>query len=328
MRSIRMRWDSAALLLAALALLCGAASCGSSGGGQSAGSASPSPSNVVLSSPIEHLDVGDLSIAYRVIGPLDVERDDAQGPLLMIMGFSGVMDLWSPGFVESLAQDREVVLFDNRGIGGTNGGSGSYPFSQLADDTAAFIVALGYERLDVLGWSMGGDVAVDLAVRHPERVRQLIVYAGDAGGDRAIPPDKAAMATLTDTSGTPEERGRRLLGLLFPEEWAESHPDNVRSFPVPREQAAPAAVKLQEEAMGSWRGVWDELAGISAPTLLVTGTEDVLTPPQNSTMMAASIPGSWLARFEGAGHGLMYQYPLRLADTVLVFLSATARELT
>ena len=98
------------------------------------------------------------------------------------MGFSGTMDLWSPEFVTALAQDRQVIVFDNRGIGETNDPMGAYPFSQLADDTAGLIKALGYDRLDVLGWSMGGNVAIDLTVRHPGVVSRLVSYAGSAGG--------------------------------------------------------------------------------------------------------------------------------------------------
>ncbi len=140
--------------------------------------------NVVQSSPVRHVVVGNLSGVYRVIGPLavtptaDPTISDNATPLVLIMGFSGTMDLWSPAFVTALAQDKSVIVFDNRGIGETNDPMGEDPFSQLADDTAAFIKALGYEREDVLGWSMGGDIAIDLGVR-----RRLPHPQGAGGGD-------------------------------------------------------------------------------------------------------------------------------------------------
>ena len=245
---------------------------------------------------------------------------DGQPPLLMIMGSSGTMDEWSPALVSALAQDRQVVVFDNRGMGETNDPSGAYPFGQLADDTAGLITALGHDRMDVLGWSMGGDVAIDLAVRHPDLVGRMISYAGDAGGSTAVMPSPDVIATLTDTSGTPQQRGERLLELLYPAAYRAAHPDFARTFPIPTEQTSGAAIDLQNAAIARWAGVEDGIAGIANPALFVTGSEDVLTPPENASVLADVVPGSWLVRFPGAGHGLMYQDPEGLAKVVLLFL--------
>ncbi len=300
------------------------------GGGQasSANAADPSagaPSNPVLEAPMKHVDVGDISVAYRIVGPLGgQEAPEAIGPLLLIMGSSGTMDEWAPDLVTALAQGREVVVFDNRGMGTTTNPSSKYAFSRLADDTAGLIRALGYNQVDVLGWSMGGNVAIDLTVRHPEVVGSLISYAGSAGGAQAVPPTPEALAVLTDTSGTPEERGMKLLELLFPAEYRTAHPDYPRLFPVPTEETAPDQIGLQNEAIGEWAGVWDGLAGIDKPVLFLNGTEDVITPPENAAIMAGVVPGSWLVRFSGAGHGLMYQNPKGLASVVINFLAVVA----
>jgi len=331
--------------------------CGSNdGGGETAEGVSSSPTptvsdttgaagggagaaNVVQSAPVKHVKVGDLSVGYRVIGPLHGEATGSATPatpfpgatsspvatppatpLLLVMGSSGTMDMWSPELVAALAQERQVVVFDNRGMGETDDPLGAYPFSQLADDTAGLITALGHDQMDVLGWSMGGDVAIDLAVRHPQRVAALVSYAGDAGGRTAIPPTKAALAVLTDTSMPAQERGQKLIELLFPASYRNAHPDYAASFPIPTEQSSPKEIGLQNQAIGEWAGVWDRLKDIDCPTLFVTGAEDELTPAQNAVMMADRVPASWLVRFPGAGHGLMYQDPQGLADVVLVFL--------
>ena len=339
--AVRHAWVVIVPCGAVLAML--GAGCG--GGGAAGDSTTPSPAgsgspaaNVVQAAPVEHVKVGDLSGGYRVIGPLAetaaggsaaVEGSAAAGtqtPLLLIMGFSGTMDIWSPAFVAALAQDRQVVVFDNRGMGETDNPMGKYPFPQLADDAAALIKVLGYERMDILGWSMGGDVAIDLAVRHPDVVGRLVSYAGDAGGSLALMPSSKVMATLTDTSGSAQERGERMLELLFPESYRKAHPDYYRTFPIPSEQATPAAIGLQARAMGTWAGVWGGLKDIACPTLFVTGTEDELTLPRNAVMMAERVPGSWLVRFAGAGHGLMYQDPQGLAESVLTFFEVTANE--
>lgn len=295
-------------------------------------SGSEAAPNVVQAAAVQHVTVGDISVGYRVIGPLATGTGSSgsgasaggQPPLLLIMGSSGTMDEWAPALVSALAQDRQVVLFDNRGMGDTTDPAGAYPFTQLADDTAALITTLGHQRMDVMGWSMGGSVAIDLAARHPDVVNRLVSYAGDAGGSQAVMPSADVIATLTDTSGTPQERGMRLLELLYPPEYRAAHPDYARSFPIPTEQTSGAAIGLQNAAIAKWAGVGDALSGIAGPALFVTGADDVLTPPQNAQMLADAVPGSWLVRFPGAGHGLMYQDPAGLARVVLTFLQVAA----
>lgn len=341
-RTTVIRAGIVAILAGATLALLGAG-CGS-GGGATGDSASPSPAgsgspaaaspaaNVVQAAPVQHVTVGDLSMGYRVIGPLasatagaSPAAAGAAAPLLLIMGSSGTMDMWSPEFVAALAQDRQVIVFDNRGIGETDDPGGRpYRFPRLADDTAGLIKALGYDSLDVLGWSMGGEVAVDLAVRHPAAVSRLVSYAGDPGGRLTLPPSKAAMAVLMDTSGSPQKRGERLIELLFPAAYRSAHPAYAETFPIPTEQASPAAMDLQNRAIGEWPGVAGDLKDIACPTLFVTGTEDVISPPGNALMMAVRVPGSWLERFAGAGHGLMYQDPQGLAEAVLTFFKVTA----
>ena len=134
-------------------------------------------------------------------------------------------------------------------------------------------------------------------------------------------PSDEVMSELTDTSGTAEERGERLIGLLFPQEWMAQNPDFMQHFPRPTETSSPESVDRQAQAMGTWAGSYDRLPQVASPTLVVTGMQDILTPPENSMIIVERIPGSWLARFEGAGHGLMYQYPERFSGVVLAFLA-------
>jgi pimeloyl-ACP methyl ester carboxylesterase len=289
----------------------------SAAGGAGAASGSPAP-NVIQQAPAQHVKVGDLDVGYRTIGPFGAAVDST--PLLLIMGSSGTMDMWSPEFVDILAQGREVVVFDNRGMGETDDPGGAYGFSQLADDSAGLIEALGFHQMDVLGWSMGGDVAIDLTVRYPKLVRKLVSYAGSAGGAKAVPMSKKTLAVMTDMSGTAEERGLRLLTLLFPQSYRDAHPRYYESFPRPSEQMSAAAIGLQDKAIGEWKGVWSGLRSISCPTLFITGAEDVITPPANAKLMAAVVPGAELEVVPGAGHGLMYQDPQELAGAVMDFL--------
>ena len=331
-------WPATAVLVIALAVALAAAGCGDAGddaGGDAAPAASGSASaaaspaaspaasgapapDVIQQAPVQHVKVGDIEIGYRTIGPLGAAADST--PLLLVMGSSGTMDMWSPEFVSDLAQGREVVVFDNRGMGETTDPGGAYQFSQLADDTAGLITALGNDSMDVLGWSMGGMVALDLTVRYPELVSKLVSYAGSAGGPKAVPMSKKTLAVMTDMSGSVEERGMRLLTLLFPQAYRDANPKYYESFPQTTEQMSGAAIERQDQAIGGWKGVWSGLKGISCPVLFVTGAEDVIEPPQNAKLMAAAVPGAELEVVPGAGHGLMYQDPQKLAGVVMDFL--------
>ena len=327
-----------ALAVAVPALVLAGCGAASDGGGTAGGSASASPitipvtsspasaaangsspaPNVIEQAPVQHVKVGDLEMGYRTIGPFGAAADST--PLLMIMGSSGTMDMWSPEFVNDLAQGREVVVFDNRGMGETNDPGGAYQLPQLADDTAGLIKALGFSKMDVLGWSMGGDVALDLTVRYPAEVRRLVSYAGDAGGLHAVPMSKKTLAVMTDMSGTVEQRGMRLLTLLFPASYRDANPKYYESFPQTSEQMSAKAIERQDTAIGEWKGVWSGLKSITAPTLFVTGAEDVIAPAANAKLMAAVVPGAELEVVPGAGHGLMYQDPQKLAGVVMDFL--------
>jgi pimeloyl-ACP methyl ester carboxylesterase len=281
-------------------------------------SGSSSAPNVIEQALVQQVNVGDLRMGYRTIGPFGAAADST--PLLMVMGSSGTMDMWSPEFVNELAQGREVVVFDNRGMGETDDPGGAYQLTQLADDTAGLIKALGFSKMDVLGWSMGGDVALDLTVRYPTEVRRLVSYAGDAGGSHAIPMSKKTLAVMTDMSGTVEQRGMRLLTLLFPASYRDADPKYYESFPQTTEQMSAKAIERQDAAIGEWKGVWSGLRSITAPTLFVTGAEDVIAPAANAKLMAAVVPGAELEVVPGAGHGLMYQDPQKLAGVVMDFL--------
>lgn len=262
---------------------------------------------------LQKVQVGDIEMAYKTLGAGD--------PIVFIMGFSGTMDLWEPLVIEEIASSGyEVLVFDNRGMGETSAGTQSFTMAQFAQDTAGLMQALGIERAHVLGWSMGTNVAQELALTYPESVDRLILYAADCGGPQAIQPSPDVDRELNDTSGTPEERGMRLFGLLFPQEWLDANPDFYVHFPSPEESSLPENVARQAEAMYGWEGSYERLPDITSPTLVVTGTEDILTPPQNSLLITGRIPGAWLVQFKGAGHGLMYQYPDRFSTVVLDFL--------
>lgn len=243
-------------------------------------------------------------------------------PIVMITGHEATLDMWDPNLIAELAKIHEVIVFDNRGMGDTTSGTREWSIEQFADDTAAFMDSIDIDQAHIIAWSMGTEVAFELALRHPDKVNKMVQYGADCDYNM-YPPSSEVMDKLHDESGTPEERGWRSLQLLVPEAWL-AHPQNreyiLSVMSQVTETSSPENIQKQFEAMQKWGGCADRLPDLDKACLLVTGDQDVLTPPQNSDYLVQHIPGAQLVTFEGGGHGLMYQYPHRLAQTILSFL--------
>lgn len=260
----------------------------------------------------QHAPVGDLDVAFRVAG---------DGPaLLLIMGHTGTLDQWPLAVVNALARDHRVITYDHRGMGESSSPPGEWSIEQLAEDAAGLLDALGLPEADVLGWSMGGAVAVELALRHPRRVRKLVLVATSLGGAKALLPDQEVLSVLHDDTVVGAERGRRVLALLVPPEWLAKNPVFLLEYPRPRRATTAEDARRQWRAIEAWPGAWERLPALAKPVLVVTGDRDEVTPPENSLRLVERIPGAWLVRLDGGGHGLIYQFPQRFVRVVRVFL--------
>jgi pimeloyl-ACP methyl ester carboxylesterase len=263
----------------------------------------------------EKLEIDGTQIAYRRIGN--------GRPLLVLNGFAATSGDWDPLFIHGLASSNELILLDNRGIGSSTDDGKPFDIARLADDAARVIETLGFERISILGWSMGGFIAQTLALQHPDRVNKLVLLSTDAGGSDADLGSAAVWSQLVDTSGTSHEQARRLLSLLFPSDVAESF---YREFgdivAAARARLSPDLINRQAAAMDAWHrnGVGD-LREINAPVLIATGSEDVVIPPSNALRLVNAIPNAWLAQFPHGGHAFMAQYPGPLADLINCFLA-------
>jgi pimeloyl-ACP methyl ester carboxylesterase len=114
------------------------------------------------------------------------------------------------------------------------------------------------------------------------------------------------------------------LSTLFPKEWIREHTDYIqKNFVFPMSKVSKESLKLQFEATSKWSGACNRIPSITKPTLVITGSEDITSPPANSIMIAEKIPGAWLVQIQGGGHGLMYQYPHQFTAVLETFLSIT-----
>jgi pimeloyl-ACP methyl ester carboxylesterase len=166
---------------------------------------------------------------------------------------------------------------------------------------------------------MGASVAQELALSRPERVDRLILVAGTCGGSEAVQMVPEVWETLSDKSGTGPDLANRMFSVLFTKDWLAAH-DPWKYCPEVRETTREEIAARQAETFYTWPGSYDRLPQVHSPTLVVTGTDDVVIPPTNAVTLSERIPGARLVQFPGAGHGLMYQCPMEFAKVVREFL--------
>jgi len=239
-------------------------------------------------------------------------------------GFAATSADWDPSFIAGLASSNELILLNNRGIGGSTDDGKPFNIAKLAADAVRAIETLGIEHASVMGWSMGGFIAQAFALNYADRIDKLVLLSTDSGGSEADLAANDVWSALIDTSGTSNEQARRLLFLLFPNDVAERF---YREFgdivAAARSQLSVELLNRQAAAMDAWHrnGVASQLREIRVPVLIATGMEDIVIPASNALKLVNAIPGAWLAQFPHGGHAFMAQYPQALADLINNFLA-------
>ena len=273
-----------------------------------------SKASILDNMPSQHIKVGDISIAYKQIGKADAK------PIVLITGGGATMDMWNPLLLEKLiSANYRIIIFENRGVGESTVGTKEFSISQFANDTSGLLDALRISKADVLGWSLGGFIAQQLALTYPNKVDNLILYATSCGGanDKPTPPE--LIQIVTNSSLSPQERMQKVLPFLFlPASWFKAHPDYLNYFHIPRETTPYQILQKELKAATTWTGTCNVLSNITQPTLVIVGADDDAAP--DSLTLAEKIPGSWLIRIGTAGHGLMYQHPDVFNRLLITFL--------
>jgi len=243
--------------------------------------------------------VNDIQMNYEVNG---------EGfPLVMIMGLGANLDWWDPRMIQELSKYFKTIVFDNRGTGRTEVSDKEYSIRLFADDTAGLMDALRIPSAHVLGISMGGMIAQELALNHPEMVEKLVLCSTFCGGKRAVQPSGETLNTLVRGGATPseEEAARLTLSLCLTKEFMDKDPDYVKSMTqrILKAPISPEAFQRQLGAVMSF-STFDRLSGIKAPTLVLHGKQDILVPPENGSILAKAIPNAKLVLLEKSAHAL------------------------
>jgi 3-oxoadipate enol-lactonase len=255
------------------------------------------------------------------------ERRGAGEPLLLIQGLGGNSLHWGEDFLTGLESAFELVLYDHRGAGRSGPLTGQCTIAALAGDAAALLDALGIESAHVVGISMGGMVAQELALAHPERVRTLTLGSTFPGGPEAKMTDMAVVGTLAEAvlSGDGERALRAGYDVMIAPEFAADPANYALYAEVAGRYPAPLPVLMaQLQAVGG-HDTSARLADIRAPTLVVHGTADRLLESVNGELLARLIPDARLELLDGAGHMFFWEQPERSAQLVREHVAAAGR---
>jgi len=264
---------------------------------------------------VPYADLGGLRLYYEIQG--------SGNPLIMIMGLGADSSWWPPRLLSLLSREFRLIVFDNRGAGRSDKPDEPYTVKDMAGDVVGLMDYLGVERAHILGVSMGGMIAQELAISHPERVSKLVLVSTGPGGSCGAPPRPEAMEhLLMDRAATPlEVIVARTIEALFPREWLEKHREEVEELArrISRHPIPAYSYARQLEAAMSFDAC-DRLGLIKAPTLVVSGGKDLILPPENARVLAERIPKARLVIFEDSGHGLIVQRLDDFARLVADFL--------
>jgi 3-oxoadipate enol-lactonase len=256
------------------------------------------------------VSAGEIELSY--------ERSGSGPPLLMIMGRSGTALSWGEPFLEPLRQDFETIVYDHRGVGESSRMEEPFTIVQLAEDAAHLLDALGIDSAHVLGISMGGMVAQELALAHPEHVRTLILGGTYCGGEGSslTSPEVAQRLAEARMSGDLERTLRTSWEVDVSASFAADE-DAYAAFRANalKRRVAISVIMAQIQAIAAHDTLaW--LHQLTMPTLIVHGTADQITPVENAHLIAAHIPGSRLEIFDGIGHLFFLEEPRRSAELV------------
>ncbi|SDL93769.1 Pimeloyl-ACP methyl ester carboxylesterase [Catalinimonas alkaloidigena] len=270
-----------------------------------------------LEAPTRFLEVNGTSYAYRRFGR------PSQVPLVGFQHFTGTLDNWDPALLNGLAEAREVIIFDNAGVG-SSGGQTPDKVAGMTADAVAFLRALQLEQIDVLGFSLGGFIAQQLAVQHPALVRKVILVGTAPQGAQVLrgfpeliqkamqlPPAERFLFIFFTGSAPSRAAGEATLQRL----WARTE-DRDRDASV-------QAVTAQINAITTWGTdpVTLDLSTLRQPVLIVQGSHDEMMASENAYLLYRQLPNAMLTYYPDAAHGSFFQYPELFVHQANYFLN-------
>ena len=277
-----------------------------------------------VTAPTQFIETKLAKYAYRRFGA------GPGRPLLCLQHFTGTLDNWDPAVTDPLASGREVILFESAGLGRS---TGEVPESiaGMAEHALAFVDAVGITQVDLLGYSLGGMVAQQIALDRPSLVRKMLLVAtSPEGGEDIMHMEKPELKKITDD---PNLRGFQVLVKLFfapstsSQAAGEAFAARLAERKADREPVSgPIVAKAQITAFRAWEHFSGErfakLAQISQPCLVVNGVFDNMIPVRNSYMLSEHLPNAVLLTYPDSGHGSLFQFHKSFVGQASLFLDS------
>ena len=244
-------------------------------------------------------------------------------PLVMIQGLSENVYWWDQPVIDGLSKHLKTVIFDNRGVGRSDDLVGDLTIESMATDALGLMDALNINQAHILGHSMGGMIAQELALKFPERVKKLVLCSTSCGGSKAEMSSLETQKLLTKLSfkGHTRKLVEEAMSHIFTKKFMDENPefmekkiDDILIIPT-----GPTTFKAQ---IGAWMryNSYRKLKLINMPTLIVHGKQDILVPPSNGDLLAAKIPNAELVNFDSNAHLIHTEEPDKFNEVLLKFL--------
>ncbi len=228
--------------------------------------------------------------------------------------------------IDALSKHFKVLLFDNRGAGRSDKPEMDYSIPLFADDTAELMKSLNIRKANVLGVSMGGYIAQELAIRYPEMVSSLVLGCTGAGGQRTVMMSAERLQKFTANEGlSPEEILKKDMDIYFSDRFVRENPDKIREFvEISLRYYQPLDAFERQFAACLKHDTVNRLNGITMPTLIMSGDDDVLVPPENSRILKELIPHAELDFLRGCRHCFFIEEAAQFNQTVVSFVRKAA----
>jgi pimeloyl-ACP methyl ester carboxylesterase len=268
--------------------------------------------------PTQSVEVNGTKFVFREIG------NKGGIPLVLLHHLTAVLDDWDPKVVDGLAAKHHVIVFDNRGVGGS-GGATPKTVEEMARDAIAFIGALGFSKVDLLGFSLGGFVSQVIAQQQPGLVRKIILAGTGPAGGEGIVNVGAVLQDAFGKAGATKKHPKQFLFFTQTSDGQAAAGDFLtRLKERTKDLDAPVSnetIQAQLAAIQAWgKGDATKLGTVQHPVLVVNGDDDVMVPSFNSFELARRLPNAQLSIFPDAGHGGIFQHHAAFVQQALAFL--------
>jgi len=280
-------------------------------------------SNFTIPRESTFIEANGTRFAYRKFGA------ETGTPVVFLVHFRGTMENWDPNMVAPIAKERPVILFDNKGVGETKGQTPE-TISEMAQDAATFIKALDLNKVDLLGFSIGGMVAQELALQEGDLIRRIII-AGSSP-EAGVNPEPVIFERMKRHGGNVDNAIDDFMFFFYKstETSKSAGMDSLQRIMSQKQfESSDQVQAAQLNALAKWAQPkpdqdYDWLKNIPHPALVTNGIEDVMVPTKNSFILSEKLPNAQLIIYPDSGHGHLFQFPELFAENVNSFLDATS----